>query len=166
MRILTKLFKKKVREAVQIGQEREYRVKRCDVPAGKPVFSPVWRGREAEGSVAAREKGWEKLLRIVKLAQSRESGDKPFYSDILSEKVRGEICMPRVNTDRCGSAESGKNVRAERREMPRTDRRRDAGVGTSMHAEEEMNVFSDDFFCGLASLRGLNVEERGFKGRG
>ena len=144
MRILTKLFKKKVREAVQIGQKKEYRVKRCDVPAGKPVFSPVWRGREAERSVAAREKGWEKLLRIVKLAQSRESGDKPFYSDILSEKVRGEICMPRVNTDRCGSADIGKNVRSE----------------------EEKNVFSDDFFCGLASLRGLNVEERGFKGRG
>ena len=163
MRILTKLFKKKVREAVQIGQKKEYRVKRCDVPAGKPVFSPVWR-REAEGSVAAREKGWEKLLRIVKLAQSRESGDKPFYSDILSEKVRGE--MPRINTDRCGRTDIGKNVRAERREMPRTDRRRDAGVGTSMHAEEGINVFSDDFFCGLASLRGLNVEERGFKGRG
>ena len=100
LRIFAIFKRKKVQEITPMGNTKEYRVVRCDVPAGKPVFSPVWKGCNFEQRTGAKEKGWEKLMRIVKIAEIRERGDKPFYTGSDREKMPAERSFCIKNEDR------------------------------------------------------------------
>lgn len=160
LRIFTIFSKKRVQSVPEIGKARECHVKRCDVPAGKPVFSPVWKGCGLRQEAGEREKGWEKLMRIVRLAECRENGDKPFYGTLYSEKSCAEHTFHTENENSHNRA-----VRLRRDDLSRakgkylSDKCRIGGKGDEI-------CFSDDLFYGLASLRGLNVDERGFGSRG
>ena len=139
-----------------MGQAKEYRVVRCDVPAGKPVFSPVWSGYDIEKKAIEKEKGWEKLMRIVRIAETRECGDKPFYTAFFSEKTRTEcnFCVKNENVLRASARQTEESSGAE-----------NAFCADKCRDERQTNNdwFSDELFCGLSSLQGLNVNERGYR---
>lgn len=139
-----------------MGQAKEYRVVRCDVPAGKPVFSPVWSGYDIEKKAIEKEKGWEKLMRIVRIAETRECGDKPFYTEFFSEKARTECDFCVKNENSLSSLVRKREVSGEAENAFHADECRD-------ETEKDKNWFSDELFCGLSSLRGLNVNERGYR---
>ena len=154
LRIFAIFKRKKVQEITPMGNTKEYRVVRCDVPAGKPVFSPVWKGCNFEQRTGTKEKGWEKLMRIVKIAEIRERGDKPFYTGSDREKMPAERSFCIKKEDRCLTG----------RIKESTDRSKNILLSEDCRdgRQEDKIWFSDDLFCGLSSLRGLNVDERGF----
>lgn len=156
LRIFTIFSKKKVQSVPEIGKAKEYRVVRCDVPAGKPVFSPVWSGYNIEKKADAREKGWEKLMRIVRVAEARECGDKPFYAAFFSEKTHTgcDFCAENENSLRALALRTDGTGRAEK--VRQADECGD-------ERQKDTDWFSDELFCGLSSLRGLNVNERGYR---
>ena len=156
MRIFSIFSKKKVQTMPLIGQAKEYRVVRCDVPAGKPVFSPVWSGYNIEKKAIEKEKGWEKLMRIVRVAEARECGDKPFYTAFFTEKTPTE----------CNFCAKNENVlRASARQTEESSGAENAFCADKCRDERQTNNdwFSDELFCGLSSLQGLNVNERGYR---
>ncbi len=156
MRIFSIFSKKKVQTMPLIGQAKEYRVVRCDVPAGKPVFSPVWSGYDIEKKAIEKEKGWEKLMRIVRIAETRECGDKPFYTAFFSEKARTECDFCVKNENSLSSSVRKREVSGEAENAFHADECRE-------ETQKDKNWFSDELFCGLSSLRGLNVNERGYR---
>lgn len=156
MRIFSIFSKKKVQTMPLMSQAKEYRVVRCDVPAGEPVFSPVWSGYDIEKKAIEKEKGWEKLMRIVRIAETRECGDKPFYTAFFSEKTRTECNFCVKNENSLSSSVRKGEVSGEAENAFQADEYRD-------ETQKDKNWFSDELFCGLSSLRGLNVNERGYR---
>lgn len=156
LRIFSIFSKKKVQTVPLMSQTKEYRVVRCDVPAGKPVFSPVWSGYNIEKKDSEKEKGWEKLMRIVRIAEARECGDKPFYTAFFSEKARTECNFCAKNENSLSGSVQKREVSGEAGNAFQADE-----CGNEM--QKDKNWFSDELFCGLSSLRGLNVNERGYR---
>ena len=156
MRIFSIFSKKKVQTMPLMSQAKEYRVVRCDVPAGKPVFSPVWSGYNIEKKAIEKEKGWEKLMRIVRIAETRECGDKPFYTAFFTEKTPTECNFCAKNENSLSSSVRKREVSGETGNAFQADECRD-------ERQTNNDWFSDELFCGLSSLQGLNVNERGYR---
>ena len=82
MRSLLKIFKRAERDCVVPTERRACRVRRTDLPAHPPVFSPFCRSWEKKQERAAlsgeerKKKGWDELLRILSFADKRERGEK------------------------------------------------------------------------------------------
>lgn len=87
MRIFNKLFallfERKERGGVcaaevNVAPQKKYRVTRCDEPASKPVFSPIFKKDEDNHELRTEE--WDALVRVVAFGAKRaicnESGER------------------------------------------------------------------------------------------
>ena len=95
-------------------------------------------------------------MRIVRIAETRECGDKPFYTAFFSEKARTECDFCVKNENSLSSSVRKREVSGEAGNAFQADECRD-------ETQKDKNWFSDELFCGLSSLQGLNVNERGYR---
>lgn len=114
---------------------------------------------------------WIKGLKKEKNAECMPAAER---KDFCVRRVDRPVCAPvfsqiRENEDKrrekWSALEAVAGFAARRESKGAEENGREGGQGRRENFHEERNCFTDELFSGLASLRGLNVEERGY-GRG
>lgn len=173
MRSLLKIFKRVERDCVVPTERRACRVRRTDLPAHPPVFSPFCRSWEKKKERAAlsgeerKKKGWDELLRILSFADKRERGEKESTARIMREPQG--LRRSAQSEEELFPERSARIVRESQ-----TLRRSEKSEGEffperSAHAMREPQALrrseksEEELFPELSALRGFNMEERGMR---
>ena len=173
MRSLLKIFKRAERDCVVPTERRACRVRRTDLPAHPPVFSPFcrsWEKKQERASLSGEErkkKGWDELLRILSFADKRERGEKESAARIArepqglrrSEKSEGEFFPERSARAMREPQILRRSEKSEEEFFPE----RSALIAREPQALRRSEKSEEELFPELSALRGFNMEERGMR---
>ncbi len=75
MKIFDRFFRKQAKDCIIAAPQRAFCVRRNDMPAHPPVFSPFcrkWEREQLQGREEEKTAAWDELTRILSFADKRE----------------------------------------------------------------------------------------------